>query len=56
MRLKQEIKRISVDNHLVDAEIHVVYTLKDYRDIKQFKEKLSDFLLYLEGQTKLTKK
>jgi len=55
MKVESEIKKINVANNLQSAEVHVIYSIKDYTRLEEFKDKLKDFQLMLQNQKRLTK-
>lgn len=55
MKATIEIKKITTDPKTMMPTVNVEFTLGHYDDVKEFKKKLIDFHLNIEGQKKLTR-
>jgi hypothetical protein len=53
VKCSHEIKKIVVQNELSLVEISVLFTLSDFKKLKEFKLSLSKFSNEIEGQREL---
>lgn len=53
MKIKTEYKKITLEPQTMDATFTVLFNVEK-KDVGKFKDELSDWLLDIEGQQKLT--